>query len=164
MWDPKPLKTHLKGFVKIFPGNILTNPTSRCMIIVEMQGQEVELTEGEKQNTTIDKRVIEVNPEVQSASISTLFLRYSSNWERFLLVLGFACIYWYMMTYIGTIAAGIISPLSYVFYGDMLNALIQKPLNASTVTQVLVIVAILMSLTALLIFGERFFLSTFAGN
>lgn len=134
------------------------------MIIVEMQGQEVELTEGEKQNTTIDKRVVEANPEVQSASISTLFLRYSSNWNRLLLVLGFACIYWYMMTYIGAIAAGVISPLSYVFYGDMLNALIQKPLNASTVTQVLVIVAILMSLTALLIFGERFFLSTFAGN
>ena len=164
MWDPKPLKTHLIGFVKIFPGNFLIKPKSICMIIVEMQGQEVELTEGEKQNTTIDKRVVEANQEVQSASISTLFLRYSSNWERFLLVLGFACIYWYMMTNIGAVAAGVISPLSYVFYGDMLNALIQKPLNASTVTQVLVIVAILMSLTALLIFGERFFLSTFAGN
>ena len=60
-------------------------------------------------------------------------------------------------------ASGILNPLAYMYYGDLLNALIQKPLDASTVAFVLCMFSLFMGLSAIFAFGERICLSFFAG-
>ncbi|KNB41677.1 hypothetical protein JH06_5813 [Blastocystis sp. subtype 4] len=120
-----------------------------------MSNQEIQLTETRKLDKNTPEIVVETNPqEVRPASISTLFLRYSTKKERAILFFGFAF----------AIISGILGPFSYTYYGDLLNALIQTPLNASTVAFVLSMFTLFMGLSAIFAFCERFCLSFFAGG
>ena len=57
-----------------------------------MSNQEIQLTETRKLDKNTPEIVVETNPqEVRPASISTLFLRYSTKKERAILFFGFAC-------------------------------------------------------------------------
>ena len=54
--------------------------------------------------------------------------------------------------------------MSYTFYGDLMNTLIQKPLEVSVVVKVISLFALFMGSSAVLAFFERLCLSYFAGN
>ena len=69
-----------------------------------------------------------------------------------------------LCSFLVAIISGILGPFSYTYYGDLLNALIQTPLNASTVAFVLSMFTLFMGLSAIFAFFERLCLSYFAGN
>lgn len=55
-----------------------------------------------------------------------------------------------LCSFLVAIISGILGPFSYTYYGDLLNALIQTPLNASTVAFVLSMFTLFMGLSAIL--------------
>lgn len=126
-----------------------------------MEKKQIELT----QPVNPEEKVVETTQhQVQPAPISALFLRYSSVSERFILFLGFLCTCLALYSQLVAIAAGILFPVSYIYYGDLLNTLIRENLDWAVVGKVVLMVAILMSLSSLCILLERYCLSSFAGR
>lgn len=56
------------------------------------------------------------------------------------------------------------SPLSFTFYGELMNALIMVPLEASAVVRVISMFIVFIAISAILAFLERYCLSVFAGT
>ena len=54
-------------------------------------------------------------------------------------------------------------PLSFTFYGELMNALIMVPLEASAVVRVISMFILFIAISAVLAFFERYCLSVFAG-
>jgi len=55
-------------------------------------------------------------------------------------------------------------PLSFTFYGELMNALIMVPLEASAVVRVISMFIVFIAISAILAFLERYCLSVFAGT
>lgn len=55
-------------------------------------------------------------------------------------------------------------PLSFTFYGELMNALIMVPLEASAVVRVISMFIVFVAISAILAFLERYCLSVFAGT
>lgn len=55
-------------------------------------------------------------------------------------------------------------PLSFTFYGELMNALIMVPLEASAVVRVISMIIVFIAISAILAFLERYCLSVFAGT
>ena len=55
-------------------------------------------------------------------------------------------------------------PLSFTFYGELMNALIMVPLEASAVVRVISTFIVFIAISAILAFLERYCLSVFAGT
>lgn len=55
-------------------------------------------------------------------------------------------------------------PLSFTFYGELMNALIMVPLEASAVVRVISMFIVFIAISAILAFLERYYLSVFAGT
>ena len=55
-------------------------------------------------------------------------------------------------------------PLSFTFYGELMNALIMVPLEASAVVLVISMFIVFVAISAILAFLERYCLSVFAGT
>lgn len=55
-------------------------------------------------------------------------------------------------------------PLSFTFYGELMNALIMVPLEASAVVRVISMFILFIAISAILAFLERYCLSVFAGT
>ena len=54
-------------------------------------------------------------------------------------------------------------PLAFTFYGELMNALIMVPLEASAVVRVISMFILFIAISAVLAFFERYCLSVFAG-
>ena len=54
-------------------------------------------------------------------------------------------------------------PLSFTFYGELMNALIMVPLEASAVVRLISMFIVFIAISAILAFLERYCLSVFAG-
>ena len=136
---------HCEKFLRIFLLTLLF--VSVLHSLFSMTGSEVELKE-----TSV---AVPVNKkEEKPTSLTTLFFRFSSTKERVILFLGFFF----------AVFGGVLIPLSYTFYGDLMNTLIQKPLEVSVVVKVISLFALFMGSSAVLAFFERLCLSYFAGN
>ena len=61
-------------------------------------------------------------------------------------------------------ASGIVYPLSYTYYGELMNALIIVPLETSHVVRVISMFILFIAISAILAFLERYCLSVFAGT
>ena len=55
-------------------------------------------------------------------------------------------------------------PLSFTVYGELMNALIMVPLEASAVVRVISMFIVFIAISAILAFLERYCLSVFAGT
>ena len=55
-------------------------------------------------------------------------------------------------------------PLSFTFDGELMNALIMVPLEASAVVRVISMFIVFIAISAILAFLERYCLSVFAGT
>lgn len=55
-------------------------------------------------------------------------------------------------------------PLSFTFYGELMNALIMVPLEASAVVRLISMFIVFIAISAILAFLERYCLSVFAGT
>ena len=53
-------------------------------------------------------------------------------------------------------------PLSFTFYGDLMNALIMVPLEASAIVRVISTFIVFIAISVILAFLERYCLSVFA--
>ena len=60
-------------------------------------------------------------------------------------------------------ASGIVYPLSYTYYGELMNAIIIVPLETSHVVRVISMFILFIAISAVLAFFERYCLSVFAG-
>ena len=54
-------------------------------------------------------------------------------------------------------------PFSYTYYGELMNALIMVPLEASKIVKVISMFVLFIGISAILAFLERYCLSQFAG-
>ena len=61
------------------------------------------------------------------------------------------------------VASGIVYPISYTYYGELMNALIMVPLEASNIVRVISMFILFIAISAVLAFFERYCLSVFAG-
>ena len=61
------------------------------------------------------------------------------------------------------VASGIMYPLSFTYYGELMNTLIMVPLEASSVARVISMFILFIAISAVLAFLERYCLSVFAG-
>lgn len=119
-----------------------------------MTGSEVELVSSQPTSKEAPVSVTVKLKEEKPTSLTTLFFRFSSTKECIILFLGFFF----------AVFGGILIPLSYTYYGDLMNTLIQKPLKVSVVAKVIAMFALFMGGSAVLAFFERLCLSYFAGN
>ena len=119
-----------------------------------MTGSEVELVSSSATSKETSVAVPVNQKEEKPTSLTTLFFRFSSTKECIILFLGFFF----------AVFGGVLIPLSYTFYGDLMNTLIQKPLEVSVVVKVISLFALFMGSSAVLAFFERLCLSYFAGN
>ena len=122
--------------------------------LFSMAGSEVELVSNSITSKETSVAVPVNQKEEKPTSLKTLFFRFSSTKERVILFLGFFF----------AVFGGVLIPLSYTFYGDLMNTLIQKPLEVSVVVKVISLFALFMGSSAVLAFFERLCLSYFAGN
>ena len=126
--------------------------------------EEIEIpTVTGSQDSSQGKESSESTPTLRSVPVATLFLRLSSSGERACLLFGFLCGAFSHRCPLVAILSGVLSPLSCLYYGYFLEELNKEELDYENVKWILFYYSLILFLSAVFAFFERYFLGTFAG-
>lgn len=134
---------------------------------VELAAHKSSSKDGKGDSQTIPTEVkIEPSKEnVKPVSVKTLFFKYATKKEIAFLLLGFFCIFMrLLLLFIVAILSGVLTPLSLIFYGELLDELNVQDSDYGRSRILLGTIVLFLFFAAVFAFCERSCLGYFAGK
>ena len=151
----------LEYFIGIFPWTTGNEIPSTTQPIVKMEEIEISTIVGNQGETKVEEKKVE--HKLHPVSTTILFLRFTSGRELLCLVCGFFCVVCSIRWCIGAIISGMLTPISYIYSGQLLDELNRTALNYDDVEWTLFWYSFFLFLSSLFLFFEKYLLHYFAG-
>ena len=119
---------------------------------------------GESQATPTHVKIEPSKENVKPVPVKTLFFKYATKKEIAFLILGFFCTFLPLHLLIVAILSGVLTPLSLIFYGELLDELNVQDSDYNRSRILLGTIVLFLFFAAVFAFCERSCLGYFAGN
>lgn len=118
-----------------------------------MTEHEVELVSTSDNSQTQKETILTVNDQPEPTPLKVLFFRFASRKEIAIFFLGF----------LFAIVGGVLNPISYTFYGNLMNELTQSSFKTRNILHVILMFTLFMGSSSVCAFIERWCLAYYAG-
>ena len=151
-------------FARKFPGNFRRSIILSFIIFFKVQMSKVDQIE--LTNISHGSPLVQVDNDyskVDRVSFRTLYFKYATKRDIWYLCLGLVCMGFVLILTLVALVSGILTPISFIFYGPILDELNSQDVDYPQLRILLFQSIIVMLVAAIFSFFERACLGCFAG-